>query len=69
MRKVTLMDVYTHPVAQKYLNRSGKAHAIACAITHSNWRCRLGLIRSRCDSSLTCMIWPLKKSMTAAETD
>lgn len=31
MRKVTLMDVYTHPVAQKYLNRSGKAHAIACA--------------------------------------
>ncbi|MBR3380089.1 MAG: phosphohydrolase, partial [Bacillus sp. (in: Bacteria)] len=25
MRKVTLMDVYTHPVAQKYLNRSGKA--------------------------------------------
>lgn len=34
MRKVTLMDVYTHPVAQKYLNRSGKAHAIACAYHH-----------------------------------
>ncbi|QUF64569.1 HD domain-containing protein [Bacillus atrophaeus] len=31
MRKVTLMDVFTHPVAQKYLQRSGVAHAIACA--------------------------------------
>ncbi|NPC93991.1 HD domain-containing protein [Bacillus sp. WMMC1349] len=31
MRKVTLMDVFTHPVAQKYLTRSGVAHAVACA--------------------------------------
>jgi uncharacterized protein len=25
------MDVFTHPIAQKYLQRSGVAHAIACA--------------------------------------
>lgn len=31
MRNVTLMDVFTHPIAQKYLQRSGVAHAIACA--------------------------------------
>ncbi|MDM5303088.1 HD domain-containing protein [Bacillus subtilis] len=31
MRKVTLMDVFTHPIAQKYMQRSGVAHAIACA--------------------------------------
>ncbi|MCI3985516.1 HD domain-containing protein [Bacillus vallismortis] len=31
MRKVRLMDVFTHPIAQKYLQRSGVAHAIACA--------------------------------------
>ncbi|RCK12602.1 hypothetical protein DT075_10380 [Bacillus licheniformis] len=31
MRNVTLMDVFTHPIAQKYLTRSGVAHAVACA--------------------------------------
>ncbi|MCI4170701.1 phosphohydrolase, partial [Bacillus spizizenii] len=31
MRKVTLKDVFTHPIAQKYLQRSGVAQAIACA--------------------------------------
>ncbi|WP_243387699.1 HD domain-containing protein [Bacillus kexueae] len=31
MRKVTLMDVFTHPIAQKYLTRSGVAHAIQTA--------------------------------------
>ncbi|WP_243290467.1 HD domain-containing protein [Bacillus sp. FJAT-47783] len=31
MRKVTLMDVFTHPIAQKYLTRSGIAHAIETA--------------------------------------
>ncbi len=31
MRNVTLVDVFTHPIAQKYLTRSGVAHAVACA--------------------------------------
>lgn len=31
MRYVTLADVFAHPVAQKYLKRSGIAHAIATA--------------------------------------
>ncbi|MBB6284956.1 HD domain-containing protein [Geobacillus subterraneus] len=31
MRTVTLTDVFTHPTAQKYLKRSGLAHAIAAA--------------------------------------
>ncbi|MBM7644938.1 uncharacterized protein JOD45_001147 [Scopulibacillus daqui] len=31
MRNVTLEKVFTHPVAQKYLNRSGMAHAVAVA--------------------------------------
>lgn len=31
MRTVTLTDVFTHPIAQKYLKRSGLAHAIATA--------------------------------------
>lgn len=31
MRKVTLLEIYNHPIAQKYLNRSGMAHAIAVA--------------------------------------
>lgn len=31
MRAIPLVDVYTHPIAQKYLKRSGIAHAIACA--------------------------------------
>lgn len=31
MKKVTLMDVFTHPIAQKYLKRSGIAHAIETA--------------------------------------
>ncbi|MGD6794560.1 HD domain-containing protein [Metabacillus indicus] len=29
MRNVTLTEVYSHPIAQKYLQRSGLAHAIA----------------------------------------
>ncbi|MEN2769164.1 HD domain-containing protein [Ornithinibacillus xuwenensis] len=31
MRFVTLTQVYNHRIAQKYLSRSGIAHAIACA--------------------------------------
>lgn len=31
MRNVTLMDLYSHPIAQKYVRRSGMAHAIAVA--------------------------------------
>lgn len=31
MRCVTLTDVFVHPIAQKYLKRSGVAHAIAVA--------------------------------------
>lgn len=31
MRSVTLEQVFTHPITQKYLNRSGIAHAIAVA--------------------------------------
>jgi uncharacterized protein len=31
MRSVTLTDIFLHPVAQKYLKRSGIAHAIATA--------------------------------------
>ncbi|THE10366.1 HD domain-containing protein [Bacillus timonensis] len=31
MRYVTLTDIFNHRIAQKYLSRSGKAHAIACA--------------------------------------
>lgn len=33
MRSIQLVDVFTHPIAQKYLKRSGVAHAIACAYT------------------------------------
>ncbi|MGM7680933.1 HD domain-containing protein [Cytobacillus sp. Hm23] len=29
MREVTLTDLFLHPIAQKYLNRSGVAHAIS----------------------------------------
>lgn len=31
MRKVSLLDIYEHPITQKYVNRSGMAHAIAVA--------------------------------------
>ncbi|MBZ5752640.1 MULTISPECIES: HD domain-containing protein [Metabacillus] len=31
MRRVMVMDVFTHPIAQKYLNRSGVSHAISVA--------------------------------------
>lgn len=31
MRKVTLETVFTHPITQKYLQRSGIAHAVAVA--------------------------------------
>src|SRR5690625_4747536 len=31
MRYVTLEEIFDHPIAQKYLNRSGMAHAIAVA--------------------------------------
>ncbi|WP_188456021.1 HD domain-containing protein [Virgibacillus oceani] len=31
MRKVTLEQIFTHPIAQKYLQRSGIAHAVAAA--------------------------------------
>ena len=31
MRRVSITDVFTHPIAQKYLNRSGVSHAITVA--------------------------------------
>ncbi|RBW71075.1 HD domain-containing protein [Bacillus taeanensis] len=31
MRHVTLTELFTHPIADKFLSRSGKAHAIAVA--------------------------------------
>ncbi|MBM7704626.1 HD domain-containing protein [Metabacillus iocasae] len=31
MRNVTLLEIFTHPIAQKYLTRSGVAHAISVA--------------------------------------
>ena len=31
MREVTLERIFTHPIAQKYLNRSGMAHAVSVA--------------------------------------
>lgn len=31
MRKVTLEAIFTHPIAQKYLQRSGMAHAVTVA--------------------------------------
>ncbi|ADU31160.1 HD domain-containing protein [Evansella cellulosilytica] len=31
MKRVTLLDVYQHPIAQKYITRSGLAHAISTA--------------------------------------
>lgn len=31
MREVTLLDIFQHHIAQKYLNRSGLSHAIAVA--------------------------------------
>ncbi|ASS90376.1 MAG: HD domain-containing protein [Bacillaceae bacterium] len=31
MKRVTLMEVFTHPITQKYLKRSGIAHAIKTA--------------------------------------
>lgn len=31
MRHVTLVEIFTHPIAQKYLSRSGVAHAVSVA--------------------------------------
>lgn len=31
MRHVTLVELFNHPITQKYVKRSGMAHAIACA--------------------------------------
>ncbi|KKI89985.1 phosphohydrolase [Bacillus sp. SA1-12] len=31
MRRVRIMDIFIHPIAQKYLNRSGVLHAITVA--------------------------------------
>lgn len=31
MRHVTLVQIFEHPITQKYVKRSGMAHAIACA--------------------------------------
>lgn len=31
MSRVTLIDIFQHPVAQKYVKRAGLAHAVACA--------------------------------------
>lgn len=31
MRRVTLEDIYVHPISQKYIRRSGMAHAISVA--------------------------------------
>ncbi|CAM3829555.1 HD domain-containing protein [Alkalicoccus chagannorensis] len=31
MSRVYMVDIYHHPIAQKYLRRSGLAHAVACA--------------------------------------
>ncbi|MBS2970347.1 HD domain-containing protein [Metabacillus sp. KIGAM252] len=31
MRKVTLTEIFDHPIAQKYLQRSGIAHAVSAA--------------------------------------
>lgn len=31
MREVTLLNIFDHPITQKYLNRSGMAHALAVA--------------------------------------
>ncbi len=31
MRHVTLLDIFTHPIAKKYLTRSGVAHAVSVA--------------------------------------
>lgn len=31
MRKITLLDLFTHPSTVKYLHRSGTAHAVAAA--------------------------------------
>lgn len=31
MREVTLKQIFLHPIAQKYLKRSGIVHAIACS--------------------------------------
>jgi uncharacterized protein len=31
MRQVTLIDIYDHPITQKYVSRSGMAHAISVA--------------------------------------
>jgi len=31
MRNVSLLNIYHHPISQKYLNRSGMAHAIGVA--------------------------------------
>lgn len=31
MSRVTLIDIFQHPVAQKYVKRAGLAHAVSCA--------------------------------------
>jgi uncharacterized protein len=54
MRQVTLKDIYNHPITQKFVRRSGMAHAIAVAYhafqlarennTNPDWAAKAGFL-------------------------
>lgn len=56
MRNVTLVDVFTHPIAQKYLTRSGVAHAVACAYHAYRLAVRAGVDPDIATKRLCCTI-------------
>ncbi|GAA0359081.1 HD domain-containing protein [Bacillus horti] len=43
MRNVTIYDIYQHPIAQKYIRRSGMAHAISVAYHAFSLACEKGI--------------------------
>ena len=57
MRDVTLLDIYEHPITQKYLNGSGMAHAIAVAYHAFHLAGNIMLILTLRQKLVSYMIW------------
>ena len=57
MRDVTLLDIFDHRITQKYLNRSGLAHAIAVAYHAFNLAREQGEDADAEPRQVCCMIW------------
>jgi uncharacterized protein len=49
VNRVTLLDIFHHPVAQKYVKRAGLAHAISCA-----YRAYRFAVEKNVDPDLAC---------------